>query len=140
MKAIKEEDIQQLAEQQFKKTSGGLSPGNEDDIALYGLLFNALAEEPDGLQSTGLANAVVEQIIADKKTAESIRYNIVIAAVVVAGLAAAYFSLSYVDPATLKSVVGFITVYKWIALFIILCFALIETADKNLVKRKLMNC
>ena len=133
MKALSEEEIQQLLEQQLKE--GGMQelPGNDNDTALYRLLFTALAAEPEVPQHSDLADAVVKQIKMRQQKAESLRYNIVIAAVLIAGIIGAYFSIGYVSPAALKPALNFIVTYKWIFAFIIFCFGLIEIADRKLV-------
>ena len=82
---------------------------------------------------------VVKQIKIDEGKAEVLRYGMIIAAVLIAGITAAYFSLNYSNPVVLKSALIFIATYKWILIFFIFCFGLIEIADKNLVKRKLVN-
>lgn len=137
MKALSEEEIQQQLEQQLKE--GGMQElvGNDKDRALYQLLFTALALEPEVLQHSDLADAVVKQIKARQQKAESLRYSMVIAAVLVIGVIAAYFSIIYINPTVLKPTFSFIVTYKWIFAFIIFCFALIEIADRKLVIKSL---
>ncbi len=137
MKALSDEEIQQMLEQQLKE--GGMQelPGSDKDAALYQLLFTALAAEPETSKSFDLAEAVVKQIKTRAQKAESLRYNMLIAAVLVAGIIGAYFSISYVSPAVVEPALNFIITYKWIFAFIIFCFGLIETADKKLVIRSL---
>ncbi|MDB5136863.1 MAG: hypothetical protein JWP37_3466 [Mucilaginibacter sp.] len=136
MKELNEEDIQRLLEQHLKENGKQELPGSNKDIALYQLLFTALAGEPNTLKSGDMADAVIKQIQINEKKAESFRYNLIIGAVLAGGILFAYFVLNYIDPATLKSVLNLISGYKWIVVFIILCFAIIEIADKKIVKRK----
>jgi hypothetical protein len=138
MEELNEEEIQRLLEQQLKE--GGMQelPGSNKDAGLYQLLFAALADEPGTLQNSGLAEAVVKQIKINEQKTESLRYNILIAAVLVAGLLSSYFAISYLNPAVLQSALIFIEAYKWIFIFIIFCFGIIEIADKSLVKRSLV--
>lgn len=133
MKALNEEEIQQLLEQQLKEGGVQELPGSDEDTTLYRLLFTALATEPEVSRDSDLADAVVKQIKIREQKAESLRYSIIIAAVLIAGVIAAYFSIGYVSPAALKPTLNFILLYKWIFLFIIFCFGIIEIADKKLV-------
>jgi len=133
MKDLNEEDIQRLLEQQLKE--GGMQelPGGDKDAALYQLLFTALADEPGTLQNSGLAEAIVKQIKINEQKAESLRYNMLIAAVIITGLLSSYFAISYINAAVLQSALNFMEGYKWIFIFIIFCFGFIEIADKKLV-------
>ncbi len=133
MKAPSDEEIQQLLEQQLKE--GGLHelPGSDEDSTLYRLLFTALAAEPEVSRHSDLAKAVVKQIKTREQKAESLRYGVIIATVLVTGVIGAYFSISYVSPAIVGPALNFILAYKWIFAFIILCFGLIQIADKKLV-------
>jgi hypothetical protein len=90
------------------------------------------------LQNINLAEAVVEQIKTNEQRAESLKYNLIIVAVLIAGIVSAYFAIDYINPIVLKSVLNFIDAYKWILIFIFVCFAAIEAGDKKLVKRKLV--
>jgi len=137
MKALNEEQIKRLLEEQLEHDGKPVLPGIDDDADIYRLLFTALADEPAMSVNTGLAEAVVKQVKINQQEAESLRYKAIIAAVVVAGILSAYFAISYINPTVLKSAVDFIDVYKWVFVFIILCFGLIQIADKNLVKRNL---
>ena len=133
MKALSEEEIRRLLEQQLKE--GGMQelPGNDNDTALYRLLFTALAAEPEVPQHSDLADAVVKQIKMRQQKAESLRYSLVIAAVLVAGITGAYFSINYVSPAVVEPALNFMITYKWIFAFVVFCVGLIEIADRKLV-------
>jgi hypothetical protein len=133
MKALSEEEIQELLEQQLKEGGMRELPGTDKDAALYQLLFSALATEPEVSQHSDLADAVVKQIKIREQKAESLRYNMIIAAVLLAGIIAAYFSISYISPAVLEPTLNFIVTYKWIFAFVIFCIGLIEMADRKLV-------
>ena len=139
MKQLKEEDIKRLLEEQREEDRRLGSPSDENDEALYTLLFTALADEPTTLPNIDLAEAVVKQIKINEQKAESFRYNLAIAAVLIGGVLSVYFAISYISPANLKSALNFIDAYKWIFMFIIFCFALIEIADKTLIKRNLLS-
>jgi hypothetical protein len=136
MKELNEGKMQRLLYEQLKEDAKQGLPGIEEDADLYRLLFTALADEPDDLHNNDLAHMVVKQIKIDERKEEALRYGIIIAAVLIAGIAAAYFSLHYLNPAALKSALIFIATYKWIFIFFIFCFGLIEIADKKLVKSK----
>ena len=133
MKALSEEEKQQLLEQQLKEGGMHELPGGDKDTALYQLLFTALSVEPEVSQHSDLADVVVKQIKTREQKAESLRYSMIIAAVLIAGVIAAYFSIGYVSPTALKPALSFIVTYKWIFAFIIFCFGLIEIADRKLV-------
>jgi hypothetical protein len=137
MKVPSEEEIQQMLEQQLKEGRIHELPGSNEDTALYRLLFTALADEPETLQNIDLAEAVVKQIKAREQKAESFRYIMVIATVLIAGAIGGYFSIIYFNPAFLNPVLNFILLYRWIFIFIIFCFGIIEIADKKLVIRSL---
>jgi hypothetical protein len=137
MKELNEVKMQRLLDEQLKEEEQQGLPGIEEDADLYRLLFIALADEPADLQNNDLADTVVKQIKIDEQKAEALRYGMIIAAILIAGITAAYFSLKYSNPVVLKSAWIFIAAYKWIFIFFIFCFGLIEIADKNLVKRKL---
>jgi len=137
MKALSEQEIQELLEQQLKEGGMRELPGSDKNEELYHLLFTALAAEPEVSQHGDLADAVVKQIKIRVQKAESLRYNMIIAAVLIAGVIAAYFSISYVSPTALKPALSFIITYKWIFAFVIFCFGLIEIADRKLVIRSL---
>jgi hypothetical protein len=133
MKALSEEEIQQLLEQQLKEGRMQELPGNDRDTALYQLLFTALAAEPETSKNIDLAEAVVKQIKMRQQKAESLRYSMVIAAVLVAGIIGAYFSINYVSPTVVEPALNFMITYKWIFAFVIFCVGLIEIADRKLV-------
>lgn len=139
MKQLNEEDIKRLLQQQREQDTKLGLPAGENDAEFYGLLFTALADEPATLPNINLAETVVRQIKINEQKAESFRYSIIIASTLIAGVLSAYFSIGYINPIVLKSALNFIDVYKWIFIFIILCFGIIEIADKNLVKRKLVS-
>ena len=139
MKELNEKELKRLLEEQLEQDGKQLSPGNDDDAALYRLLFTALADEPNTSVNINLAESVIKQIKINELKKESIRYNMLIAFVLVAGVLSAYFAISYISPAALNSALNFIETYRWIAIFIILCFGIIQIADKNLVKRNLLS-
>jgi hypothetical protein len=139
MKTRNDQEIKRLLEEQLTEDENRGVPRSEKDAALYQILFTALADEPDNLKHTGLAEAVLAQIKIKQQRAEASRYNALIAAVIVGGLVFSYFAIAYISPALLNRALSFIYTYKWIFIFIALCFAIIEIADKNLVKRKLVN-
>jgi len=138
MKELSEKELKRLLEEQLEQDGKQRSPGN-DDAAFYRLLFTALADEPDAFKNIDLAESVVKQIQVNELKKESIRYNLLIVFVFIAGMLSAYFAISYISPVFLKSALNFIDVYKWIAVFIILCFGIIQIADKNLVKKNLLS-
>jgi hypothetical protein len=138
MKEPNEKELKQLLEEQLERDGKQQSPGNDDDAAIYRLLFTALAEEPDTAGNIDLAESVIKQIKINELKKESIRYNLLIVFVFIAGILSAYFAISYISPATLNSALNFIETYRWIAVFIILCFGIIQIADKNLVKKNLL--
>ena len=105
-------------------------------FTLFRRWIAALADEPAFLPKTDLAEAVVKQIKINDQKAEAWRYNSITASVVIVGALSAYFAIGYINPDALKSALNFIEAYKWIFLFVIPCFVVIEIADKNLVKRK----
>ena len=137
MKALSEEEIQELLEQQLKEGGMRELPGTDKNAELYHLLFTALSAEPEVSRHSDLADAVVKQIKTREQKAESLRYSMIIAGVLIAGVIAAYFSISYVSPTALKPALSFIITYKWIFAFVIFCFGLIEIADRKLVIRSL---
>jgi len=139
MKEPNEKELKQLLEEQLEQDGEQRSPGNDDDAALYRLLFTALADEPETPGNVDLAESVVKQIKIDELKKESIRYNMLIAFVVIAGVLSAYFAINYISPAALNSALNFIDTYRWIVVFIILCFGIIQIADKNLVKKNLLS-
>jgi hypothetical protein len=139
MKELNEKELKRLLEEQLEQDGKQLSPGNDDDAALYRLLFTALADEPNTSVNINLAESVIKQIKINELKKESIRYNMLIAFVLIAGVLSAYFAISYISPAALNSALNFIETYRWIAIFIILCFGIIQIADKNLVKRNLLS-
>ena len=139
MKELNEKEFQRLLDEQFKEVEKQGLHNIEEDADLYRLLFTALADEPTVLQNNDLADMVVKQIKINEQKAETLRYSMIIAAVLIAGITVAYFSLHYINPAVLKSTLIFMATYKWIFIFFVFCFGLIEIADKNLVKRKLVS-
>jgi uncharacterized membrane protein len=139
MKELNEKEFQRLLDEQFKEVEKQGLHNIEEDADLYRLLFTALADEPTVLQNNDLADMVVKQIKINEQKAETLRYSMIIAAVLIAGITVAYFSLHYINPAVLKSTLIFMATYKWIFIFFLFCFGLIEIADKNLVKRKLVS-
>jgi len=139
MKALNDEEIKRLLEEQLTEDEKQGSPRSEKDVALYQILFTALADEPANLKHNGLAEAVLAQIKVKQQRAEALRYSMLIAAVIVGGLIFTYFAIAYMSPTLLSPALSFIYTYKWIFIFIALCIASIEIADKNLVKRKLVN-
>ena len=139
MKQLKEEDIKRLLEEQQEEGGRQGLPADENEEAIYRLLFTALADEPATLPDIDLAETVVKQIKINEQKAESFRYTLAIAAVLIGGMLSAYFAISYISPANLKPALNFIDAYKWIFIFIIFCFALIEIADKTLIKRNLLS-
>jgi hypothetical protein len=139
MKELNEKELKRLLEEQLEHDGKQRSTGNDDDVDLYRLLFTALADEPTALPGLDLADAVIGQIKAREQKRESIRYKIAIVAVILTGLVFAYFSANYINPSLSKPILNFIATYKWLLLFIILCFGVIEIADKNLVKKNLLS-
>ena len=139
MKELNEKEFQRLLDEQFKEVEKQGLHNIEEDADLYRLLFTALADEPTVLQNNDLADMVVKQIKINEQKAETLRYSMIIAAVLIAGITVAYFSLHYINPAVLKSTLIFMATYKWIFIFFVFCFGLIEIADKNLVKSKLVS-
>jgi hypothetical protein len=139
MKAPNDEEIKRLLDEQLTEDEKQGSPGSEKDVALYQILFTALADEPADLKYTGLAEAVLARIKIKQQRAEALRYDMLIAAVIVGGLIFTYFAIANISPTLLNPALSFINTYKWIFIFAALCFAIIEIADKNLVKRKLVN-
>ena len=139
MKELNEKELKRLLEEQLEQDGKERSPGNDDDAALYRLLFTALADAPDTPVNIDLAESVVKQIKINELKKEAIRYNMLIAFVVIAGVLSAYFAISYISPVALNSALNFIETYRWIAVFIILCIGIIQIADKNLVKKNLLS-
>ena len=138
MKKLSEEDITRLiAEQLTEDKVHGATPDGGDE-ELYQVLFTALADEPFAPANPNLANAVVQQINLEEQKAEARRYVMAIAAVIIVGILISYISINYISPDFLSSIANLVLPYKWIILFVIACFSLIEIADKNLVKRKLV--
>jgi hypothetical protein len=137
MKELNEKELKRLLEEQLAQDGKERSPENDDDADIYRLLFTALADEPNTPLNIDLAESVVKQIKINELKKESIRYNMLIVFVVIAGLLSAYFAISYINPAALNSALNFIETYRWIVVFIILCFGIIQVADKNLVKKNL---
>ncbi len=139
MKELNEKELKRLLEEQLEQDGKERSPGNDDDATLYRLVFTALADEPNTTVNIDLAESIVKQIKINELKKESIRYNMLIAFVVIAGVLSAYFAINYISPAALNSALNFIGTYRWIAVFIILCFGIIQIADKNLVKKNLLS-
>ena len=137
MKELSEEELKQLLEEQFEQDNNQGALCKDDDAALYRLLFTVLAVEPSTLQNIDLAESVVEQIKTDELKKESIRYNLLVVLVIIAGILSAYFAINYISPVALNSALNFIETYRWILVFIILCFGIIQIADKKLVKKSL---
>jgi len=138
MKELNEKELKRLLEEQSEQDRNQGSPFNDDDAALYRMLFTALADEPNMRQDNDLAETVIKQLKANELKKESARYNLLIVFVLIAGILSAYFAISYISPSALNSTLNYVVAYKWVALFIILCFGIIQMADKNLVKRKLV--
>jgi len=138
MKELNEKELNRLLEEQLEQDKNQGVPRNGDDTAVYRLLFTALADEPNMLQNIDLAETVVKQVKNNELKKETMRYNLLIVFVLIAGILSAYFAIRYISPAALNSALNYIEAYKWIAIFIILCFGTIQLVDQSLVKRKLM--
>jgi len=137
MKELSDEEFQQILGQQLEPDEKGVPPVNEQDAVIYRALFNALAEEPLDIQNANLANAVINEIKLREQKAEATRYILLITAIVIAGLLFTYFAANYISPAELAAIFKFINIYKWVLLFLVFCFAMIQVADSSLVKKKL---
>jgi hypothetical protein len=136
MKERNEEHIEQLIAQQLGE-DGNTGTDILKDSALYRELLVSLADEPADFININLADPVIAHIKLKQEKAESIRFWLAIAGVLIAGIVATCFAVNYLSPPTLISAFNFIDVYKWLFIFAVFCFALIQVADKNLVKRKL---
>ena len=139
MKESNEKELKRLLEEQLEQDGKQQSPENNDDAAIYRLLFTALADEPHIPVNIDLAESVIKQIKINELKKESIRYNMLIVFVIITGVLFAYFAISYISPGAQNSALNFIETYKWITLFIILCIGIIQIADKNLVKKNLLS-
>ncbi len=137
MKRLSEEDITRLIAEQLTEDNEQGVIVDSGDAELYQVLFTALADAPVESANFNLANAVVQQIKIEEQRADTRKYIMAIAAVIVGGIFISYISINYINPNFLSSVVNLVLPYKWITLFVVVCVALIEIADKNFVKRKL---
>ena len=135
MKEPNDEELQQWLEQQLKEDKNRELTTDDDDAALYHVLFSALADEPTIGPANNLADNVIKQIKAADEKAELWQYYLVIAGVLAAGAAGGYFAVSYMSPELLKPLLGFADAYKWTIVFIILSISIIEVSDKALMKK-----
>jgi len=101
-----------------------------DELKAYSALFDALGTEPESSLPYDFSARVMQQVKADVKRRNDLKWNIlafIIFAVVLAGL---YGLCSVFNP---KSLPALLT-YKWIIVMVPVLFMVIQAIDQKLVK------
>ncbi len=96
----------------------------------YSTLFEALAVEPERGLPYDFSARVMQQVKADVKRRNDLRWNLLAVAIFAVILAGIYGIISVVSPKALPSLM----VYKWIFLVIPALFIAIQSIDQKLVK------
>ncbi|WPP52983.1 hypothetical protein [Catalinimonas niigatensis] len=132
MKKLTDEEIQKLLETQDQD----LAYMDSSDAKMYQLLFEALKEEPSEGLSMSFANQVVREALNTDVQRQVRRYWLfTFVSIFVAVCVSVFFLLFYQQPAA-KIFFEWILQVRWIILFGLFMFALIQLADYRLVNRK----
>lgn len=135
MKKLTDEEIQKLLETQDQD----LAYMDSSDAKMYQLLFEALEEEPSEGLSMGFADQVVREALNIDVQKQVRRYWLfTFVSIFVAVCVSVFFLLFYQQPAA-KIFFEWVLQARWIVLFSLLMFALIQLADYRLVNRKQVN-
>ena len=125
MKEMNDDELQRWFES--KRVQG--EPTTEDGKA-YSSLFEALSKEPERGLPYDFSAKVMQQVKADVKRRNDLRWNLLAVAIFAVILAGIYGIISVVSPKALPSLM----VYKWIFLVIPALFIAIQSIDQKLVK------
>ncbi len=130
MKKLTDEEIQKLLDEQ------AVSSFDSIDMKTYQLLFEALEEAPSEGLPMGFADQVVREA-AHISLKRQIRYYwlLIGASILIALSASMAIIFFYQQPSAIK-ILAWLAEARWIILFGLLMFALVQVADYRLVNRK----
>ena len=134
MKKLTDKEIQELLETQNQK----LVYTDSSDVKAYQLLFEALKEEPSEGLPMGFADQVVREAARISVQKQVRRYWLfTFLSIFIALFISIFFLLFYQQPgATLFF--EWIAEVRWIVLFILFMFALVQWAAYRLIRKKQM--
>jgi len=125
MKEMNDDELQRWFES--KRVQG--EPTTEDGKA-YSSLFEALSKEPERGLPYDFSAKVMQQVKADVKRRNDLKWNILAFAIFALIVAGVYGLVLTFDPKTLPSLLA----YKWIFLMVPAVFIAIQSIDQKLVK------
>lgn len=131
MKKLTDEQIQKLVEQQQTDQVEGEAAG---DLHMYRLLFDALKEEPEGGLSVNFAGRVAQEAFVQAEQRQNKRYLLLQLLSIGLTLPLLIFVLFIYQPELTHTLISYIYEARWIVVFTILMFTLIQIADYSLVR------
>jgi hypothetical protein len=136
MKKLTDEEIQRLLETQDQE----LAYAHSSDVKTYQLLFEALKEEPSEGLPMGFADQVVREAAKISVQKQVRRYWLfTFLSIFIALCVSIFFLLFYQQPGAMIFF-EWVVEARWIVLFVLFMFALIQWADYHLMRKsKLLN-
>jgi len=135
MKKLNDEEIQRLLEHNLAEAGRKDIPADDNDLQMYQLLFTELAKEPQVQLKINLSEEVVRRIQIRKDAKEAFRYYVAVTAIIIIGFIYACIAAFTFNPDTVTMAFTIILKYKWILIFTLISFLIIQLLDKTLVKR-----
>ena len=132
MKKLSDKEIQELLASQNQY----LSDVESDDFKTYQLLFESLAQEPDESLPIDFAEKVTQKAVRLSVQKQIRRYWLMVGLSVIFALCICAISLFVYQLPSALAIFNWVSKVRWIVLFSILMFALIQFADYWLMNKK----
>jgi hypothetical protein len=133
MKHLSDQEIQKLLdEQDYHK----LDDTSDDVVKSYQMVFEALKESPGGGLPLSFADKVARIAVLQAERRQQRRFWLLLLFTILIALPLTLTLLFMYQPAVTQQFITYIFSHRWIALFVLLMFGLIQFADHWLLGRK----
>ena len=133
MKHLSDQEIQKLLEEQ---ANHDLNNTSDEKIRSYQMVFKALKEAPRGGLPLSFADTVARNAFLQAERRQQKRFWLLLLLTIALALPLTLVLLFVYQPAVTQQFITYIFSHRWIALFVLLMFGLIQFADHWLLGRK----
>jgi hypothetical protein len=133
MKELNNDDIQRMFEHELIKPDD-TSPQAREDVDAYKMLFNALNQHPEVNIPHNFAVNVASAVKVKSKSYNLISYYVLLFFILIMSAFAVYVLLLAFNQAATIRISTILSPYKWMLLFALFMFLLIQYIDQKLIK------
>ncbi len=134
MKKLTDEEIQKIIEDQQYDKAGG--QGEEEDLHAYRLLFEALDEAPADSLSLHFADRVAHKALIQAEQRQNLRYLLLQLLSISVAWPVSIVLLFIYQPVIYQQLSGYLYENRWIVIFSVLMYTLIQIVDYGLVRSR----